>query len=431
MAREWIRRIGVYLGRIRGIGPMELIILKIGKFLEEVGEIEPIKFTKWLFVGCGGCGSRIVGSLAESKKLKDYAVSYICIDSSEYTLSVLPRSVKKFQIGEPHGFGGNLERSMSFYRDFFRERGEKYYSFVEEFKRRVKDANVIFLITSSGGATGACLIPFIVNIVKKEFKKNIPIIALTIMPFSHENIFIFYNSSVSIPMISSSVDTLIAVENASLEKIVGKSDINSINKFIINILEEICYPKKYPYGKILDVSDFAFHKPHSILVPSFIRYPSLIRLLPRENEKELTEYIFKLREHIFKNTLVRIDEEQIRSALINFYYTKEIAMKINEMKINKDFLMDMISEAIRKPEINIFVNFIRPLKKEFGIIIFFETSYNFFFKKLESKLQEISLKDATRYREIKYHLDEAKKNISENSYEDAINEIEYIKKNLT
>ena len=60
-----MRRIGEFLNKIRGIGPTKPIILTIGDFFESIGEITPIKTTNWSFIGCGGCGSRIVSELAE------------------------------------------------------------------------------------------------------------------------------------------------------------------------------------------------------------------------------------------------------------------------------------------------------------------------------------------------------------------------------
>jgi len=110
--------VGGKLSEIKGIGPTKPIILTIGEFLEEIGEIPPIRHTKWSFIGSGGCGSAIVSDSYD--KLKEHVVGFLCIDSFEDPLTLLRPEVEKYSVGKHHGFGGDLKRAEDFFKGFFK-----------------------------------------------------------------------------------------------------------------------------------------------------------------------------------------------------------------------------------------------------------------------------------------------------------------------
>jgi len=348
-----IRRVGEYLNKIKGIGPTKPIILTIGEFLEKIGEIPPIRTTKWSFIGSGGCGSRIVSNLADCRIPKKYVAGFLCIDSYEDPLSLLSAEVKTHSVGEHHGFGGNYTSATKFFKDLFE--GKKLFSIDGELENEL---NKSIVSEELENAFESEEFPLSENatirkergdewkitdrektyIVKKDGKLNVYEEMegkRELINKIDENIknadacFLITSSggatgSSSIPFIAKHIKTehkipvitlvvlpfshepttLFDNTHSSILELTESADILiavennrfsgyellNINKQIIEIMKYICYPKIYPYGKIFDIADLAWQAQES----SAVLVPSLIQFNSKEwlpsVEKKFTEW---------------------------------------------------------------------------------------------------------------------------------------------
>lgn len=360
------------------------ILFKVGRHLEKTGEIEPILFTKWFFIGVGGCGERIVSQLAKSKRVNYYSANFYSIDSSKYSLSILPKKVHKISIGEL-GLGGIFADRTQLFRGRERE-------IIDALEASGADA--CFLVTSTGGGTGSSITHLLAKSIKDKYK-DMPVITLATLPFSHEPYPMFSNMFESIPKLVKSSDVLIVVDNS----LFSEEGLPYINTEIIKIIDNLCSPKRYPYGKILDITDFTHHHLHSIMVPSLIQC---------ESHTSRFRYVFELFKGLISNSNLQIlkppaswfkyvcNKLFIENRLVNFKKDdiKDILiyLYIPEKNYGIDADLNALYEKINAKLINVFqkkipisVNFLSSFGDNLEMFIFYNISEDFIVEKMKEK----------------------------------------------
>ena len=329
------------------------------------------------------------------------------------------------------------------------EDAEEKKGFINKIDENIINADACLLITSSGGATGSGSIPFIAKYIKENY--SIPVITLVILPFSYESHKMFSNTYSSICEIAKSADVTIVIDNDQF----NESKVSIINKKINEIIKDICYPHICPYGKPIDIADFAWLFPESsVLVPSLIQHwtvpfeEKLYLVEVREptfeenlkkgciseelndlsqteghslsenaairkekgwkmidgNKFHLTdEYKYKLKNYekqgaekkfgewlkneISKNILVEIEEEEIKGAIIYFYFTKDMI----ELGLDKDLVyLSKIIKALKPdiPQSHVTINYLSSFERGFRLLIFYSTDANCIRKKYQKILEK-------------------------------------------
>lgn len=121
-------------------------------------------------IGIGNAGSQ-VASLAVQDNIEG-----VVFNTSENDLSTVPDGVLKFPLGDLKGAGKNRKEAKNFLKD-----GIKKILGEEKLMSFVKDKDVVFVVSSTGGGTGSGIAPVMTQILKKSFPDT-SIILVGILP---------------------------------------------------------------------------------------------------------------------------------------------------------------------------------------------------------------------------------------------------------
>lgn len=174
-------------------------------------------------VGVGGGGGNAINRMIEEGI---QGVEFIAINTDVQVLS-LNKAEKKVQIG-PKTTGGLGAGS---YPEIGRKSAEES---VEELKKVIEDADLIFLTAGMGGGTGTGASPLIASLAKEL---DILTVAVVTKPFSFEGRTRMRVAEEGIKELEPSVDTVITISNDKLLKIVDrKTPLNDAFKMADNVL---------------------------------------------------------------------------------------------------------------------------------------------------------------------------------------------------
>ena len=123
-------------------------------------------------IGCGNGGNQVT---VWSKKLME-DVPVLAINSSENDLNTLPDEIPKKIIGDGKGSGKNRSESKEFLSKTIMELLSD-----TEFKNFVKELDIVFIISTTGGGTGSGIALVLTGIIQKAFPK-VHVIPVGIMP---------------------------------------------------------------------------------------------------------------------------------------------------------------------------------------------------------------------------------------------------------
>lgn len=219
--------------------------------------IEPRVYEKWLYIGCGGAGGRILDLLSHEDNI-------LAINTSRDDLNRLSIPfIHKLLIRETgRGCGGDRElgeRIVEKKKEDIEKKVEE--KIIKEREEKIYKADECLLITSLGGGTGSTVSPFIADYIKERREEfgGLNIISFAVLPFCRDDKSLQNNSLKAIKELTKSSDLTIIVENGM---VTGKKRIGPINKEIVKIIYNVTYPKRYPFGKVLDLSDIKRLQPH-------------------------------------------------------------------------------------------------------------------------------------------------------------------------
>ena len=123
-------------------------------------------------IGIGNCGNQIA-----LKAHKEANCEVFAINSSENDLSTLPDTIPKSVIGDMEGTGKKRSAAKQFLKECIMEliRGEKFISFMD-------GADVILIVSSTGGGTGSGIAPMLSQIISTTFlqRNGEPIVPIII-----------------------------------------------------------------------------------------------------------------------------------------------------------------------------------------------------------------------------------------------------------
>lgn len=123
-------------------------------------------------IGCGNGGNQVTVS---SKNLME-DVPVLAINSSENDLNTLPDNIPRKIIGDGKGSGKNRSESKEFLSETIMELLSD-----NEFRDFVKELDIVFVVSTTGGGTGSGIALLLTKIVQKGFPK-VHVIPVGIMP---------------------------------------------------------------------------------------------------------------------------------------------------------------------------------------------------------------------------------------------------------
>lgn len=122
-------------------------------------------------IGVGNAGSQ-VGALGT----KMHGIKSIAINSSENDLATIPDSVLKFTVGDSRGAGKDRTEAKEFLKESVMKLLQD-----KDFINFCSDADVIFIVSSTGGGTGSGIVPMLAEILGNAII-GLSIILVSILP---------------------------------------------------------------------------------------------------------------------------------------------------------------------------------------------------------------------------------------------------------
>lgn len=122
-------------------------------------------------IGVGNAGSQ-VGALGT----KMYSIPSVAINSSENDLATIPDNVMKFTVGDSRGAGKDRTEAKEFLKESVMKLLQD-----KDFINFCSDADVIFIISSTGGGTGSGIAPMLADILGNAVI-GLSIILVSILP---------------------------------------------------------------------------------------------------------------------------------------------------------------------------------------------------------------------------------------------------------
>jgi cell division GTPase FtsZ len=187
----------------------------------------------YAFIGVGQCGGGIVDAAFYDKNMFKVAVP-IVINSATMDLQTLKHIGREYWVGMSRDRGfidGTMEGFEHFVSGGYGKNRAKAYEDAEKYedtirdiiieRARVKGAGegrgvgipVAFIVFGLGGGTGSGASPVIARVLREM---GIPVIAVVVLPASHEGGLTAKNAVESLNLLTENVDSIILVDNQKL-----------------------------------------------------------------------------------------------------------------------------------------------------------------------------------------------------------------------
>lgn len=130
-------------------------------------------------LGCGNTGNQIATLAMEKLSVPVYA-----INSSEKDLETIPDSVPKKVIKDKDGLSKGAGKDRTKARQYLKDSIQSIVK-DEDMNKFVKDLDVLFVISSTGGGTGSGISPILYDIMTKTYK-DVKTILVGVLPVNSE-----------------------------------------------------------------------------------------------------------------------------------------------------------------------------------------------------------------------------------------------------
>ncbi len=338
----------------------------------------------YAFIGVGQCGGSIVDATFSDKRMFEVAVP-IAINSATADLQILKNLGREYWIGISRdrgfidgltegfehfvsgGYGKNREKAEE---DALKHEDTIRDMIIEKARIKVSDEEgtgipVAFIAYALGGGTGSGAAPIIAKVLKEM---NIPVIAIAVLPASHEGGLTAKNAVESLNRLTKHVDSVILIDNERLAQLESpESFYQSYNEYVATCLRDIVLgtalekinPAEFEaYAPVIDLKDvisassFRFEKKQ---LPGFAclgraaeRTRSLLRyIFPIRGFKEI-DVISLLYRSFMKLTVAEIKVEEAEKNLVLLRLQPEYLTK--KGKINTVMAKKIMEERSRLKE---------------------------------------------------------------------------------
>lgn len=191
-------------------------------------------------VGIGNAGNQV----AELAK-KEYGVPGVAINSSEKDIATL-QTVEGLIVGDEKGAGKDRRTAKEFMRDGVRELLEK-----PELRSVIKDNEIIFIVSSTGGGTGSGMSPVLREILSKVYPSK-HFILVGILPPLAESIAAQQNSIEYLKELTAQNPVFMLYDNNNITNTSMSNVMKTINRELVEDLVAIRgdYQLDTPYNSI-------------------------------------------------------------------------------------------------------------------------------------------------------------------------------------
>ena len=181
-------------------------------------------------IGVGNAGSQ-VGALGT----KMYSIPSVAINSSENDLATIPDNVMKFTVGDSRGAGKDRTEAKEFLKESVMKLLQD-----KDFINFCSDADVIFIISSTGGGTGSGIAPMLADILGNAVI-GLSIILVSILPQISEAYSAQVNTVEYLKEVYNVLDdsTMMIYDNDKLSNLSSFEMMTKINESIIKDIKVI------------------------------------------------------------------------------------------------------------------------------------------------------------------------------------------------
>ncbi len=275
----------------------------------------------YAFIGVGQCGGGIVDAAFYDKSMYQVAEP-ITVNSATMDLRTMKNIDKKYWVGMSRDRGfidGNIQGFEHFVSGGYGKNRLKAEQDAERHKDTIRDIiierarvkgseeggvgiPVAFVIFSLGGGTGSGAGPIIAQVLKEM---GIPVIAVVVLPASHEGGLTAKNAVESLNILIEHVDSIVLVDNQKLAYSESSETLfQRYNEYVARCLRDIVIgtaleslnPGEFEgYAPVIDLKDMIAASSFTLRDKQRPGFACLART--SEKTRDFLHYIFPLRGH--------------------------------------------------------------------------------------------------------------------------------------
>lgn len=195
-------------------------------------------------IGIGNAGNQIADLAMHEKKIPG-----IAINSSKKDLSTV-KNISTVTIGDDKGSGKNRDEAKKFVKEQVRQLLE-----TEKFVDHIRDRDVVFIISSTGGGTGSGMSPMMTDILSRKYRDQL-FILVEVFPPLKESIAAQQNTIDYLQEVNAFLPTVtyMAYDNNKFSELPTSEMMKKINEEIVEHIDVIRgqYLYSTPFNSIDD-----------------------------------------------------------------------------------------------------------------------------------------------------------------------------------